>query len=303
MEKKKKGLRNGLSAAPFLLPSFIGLIIFSLLPIIISFFLSLTDWNGIDNLNLNVFLKDHFIGFQNYVKILTGGEFFRVLGNTLYFIVLYIPLMLIFSLLIAWLMNKAYKGVSLFRILTYIPVLSSWIAASLIWKWVLAPKFGIVNNMLSIFGISGPAWLQSEQWAMPSIALVSVWKDTGFFGLILLSGLQGIDKTYYEAAAIDGANSWQQFWKITLPLLSPSIFFVLIISLINSFQLFPQVMIMTDGGPNGATQVMVERIYKYGFKYYEMGYASAFSWLLFVIIFALTNLQMKMQKNWVHYGA
>jgi len=119
----------------------------------------------------------------------------------------------------------------------------------------------------------------------------------------LLSGLQGIDKTYYEAAAIDGANSWQQFWKITLPLLSPSIFFVLIISLINSFQLFPQVMIMTDGGPNGATQVMVERIYKYGFKYYEMGYASAFSWLLFVIIFALTNLQMKMQKNWVHYGA
>ena len=303
MEKRKNGLKNQMSAVPFLLPSFIGLIIFSLLPIVISFFLSLTDWNGIDSLNLNVFLKDHFIGFQNYVKILTGGEFFRVLGNTLYFIVLYIPLMLIFSLLIAWLMNKNYKGVSLFRILTYIPVLSSWIAASLIWKWVLAPKFGIANNMLSIFGISGPAWLQSEQWAMPSIVLVSVWKDTGFFGLILLSGLQGIDKTYYEAAAIDGANSWQQFWKITLPLLSPSIFFVLIISLINSFQLFPQVMIMTDGGPNGATQVMVERIYKYGFKYYEMGYASAFSWLLFVIIFALTNLQMKMQKNWVHYGA
>jgi len=303
MEKRKNGLKNQTSAVPFLLPSFIGLIIFSLLPIVISFFLSLTDWNGIDSLNLNVFLKDHFIGFQNYVKILTGGEFFRVLGNTLYFIVLYIPLMLIFSLLIAWLMNKNYKGVSLFRILTYIPVLSSWIAASLIWKWVLAPKFGIANNMLSIIGISGPAWLQSEQWAMPSIVLVSVWKDTGFFGLILLSGLQGIDKTYYEAAAIDGANSWQQFWKITLPLLSPSIFFVLIISLINSFQLFPQVMIMTDGGPNGATQVMVERIYKYGFKYYEMGYASAFSWLLFVIIFALTNLQMKMQKNWVHYGA
>ncbi len=158
MEKRKTGLKNQLSAVPFLLPSFIGLIIFSLLPIVISFFLSLTDWNGIDSLNLNVFLKDHFIGFQNYVKILTGGEFFRVLGNTLYFIVLYIPLMLIFSLLIAWLMNKNYKGVSLFRILTYIPVLSSWIAASLIWKWVLAPKFGIANNMLSIFGISGPAW-------------------------------------------------------------------------------------------------------------------------------------------------
>ena len=125
----------------------------------------------------------------------------------------------------------------------------------------------------------------------------------GFYGLILLSGLQAIDKGYYEAASIDGASSWKKFTHITLPLLTPSLFFVLVVSLINAFQLFPQIMIMTDGGPNGATQVMVERIYKYGFRYYEMGYAAAFSWLLFVIIFAFTRLQLAMQKRWVHYGA
>lgn len=307
MQKKRKnrgqGLKKTAQASPFLILSLIGLLIFSIFPAITSLFLSLTDWNGIDNLNSNIFLNEHFIGFDNYKNILTGEEFYRVLGHTLYFIVLYIPLMLAASLGIAWLLNKDYKGVGLFRVISYIPVLTSWVAASLIWKWVLSPKFGVTNNLLALIGIQGPAWLQSEQWAMPSIVLASVWKDMGFFGLIFLSGLKGIDKSYYEAAAIDGAGSWQQFRSITLPLLTPSIFFVLVTSLINSFQLFPQVMIMTDAGPNGATQVMVERIYKYGFRYYEMGYAAAFSWLLFIIIFALTNLQMKYQKTWVHYGS
>ncbi|RCW60374.1 binding-protein-dependent transport system inner membrane component [Halanaerobium sp. ST460_2HS_T2] len=136
---------------------------------------------------------------------------------------------------------------------------------------------------------------------MPGIVLASIWKDVGFFGLILFSGLRGISPTYYEAAKIDGANSWQRFKNITLPLISPTLLFVIIISLINSFQLFPQVMIMTQGGPNGATQVMVERIYKYAFQYYKMGYASAFSWLLFIIVFVVTLVQMKLQKRWVHY--
>lgn len=136
---------------------------------------------------------------------------------------------------------------------------------------------------------------------MPAIVLVSVWKDMGFFGLILLSGIVGINKTYYEAAEIDGANGWTRFVKITLPLLTPSLFYVVVVALINSFQLFPQVMIMTGGGPNKATEVMVERIYQYGFRYYRMGYAAAFSWLLFVIIMVFTAIQMKGQKRWVHY--
>ena len=138
---------------------------------------------------------------------------------------------------------------------------------------------------------------------MPGIVLTSIWKDMGFFALIFLGGLQGIDSDYYEAAKIDGAGVWQRFWHITLPLLSPITFFVIVICLIFSFQLFPQVMIMTDGGPYGATQVMVERIYRYAFSYFKMGYASAFSFILFAIIFVFTYLQLKLQKKWVHYDA
>lgn len=302
-KRQFRALKQLGQASPFLLPSVIGLLVFSLLPIVISLFISLTDWNGLDKFTDPAFLQQHFIGIDNYKKILGGEEFWHVLGNTGYFIVLYIPLMLACSLGIAWLLSKARRGVGIFRVLYYIPVLTSWIAGAMIFRWVLSPQFGIVNNLLAIVGIDGPAWLQSEEWAMPSIVIASVWKDMGFYGLILLSGLQAIDKGYYEAASIDGANAWKRFWRITMPLLTPSLFFVLVVSLINAFQLFPQIMIMTDGGPNGVTQVMVERIYKYGFRYYEMGYAAAFSWLLFIIIYAFTKLQLAMQKRWVHYGA
>lgn len=302
--KVKHSFFDTIRAFPFLLPSLTGMLVFYLIPIMISVLLSLTDWGGLAKLTINGFFREHFIGMDNYKSILTGGEFYSVLGNTCYYIILYIPLMLLASLGIATLLNKGYKGTGIYRVLYYIPVLTSWVAGALIWKWVLSPQYGIMNNLLSLVGIAGPDWLQDEHWAMPAIVLASVWKDMGFFGLILLSGLQGIDKGYYEAARVDGAGRWKQFVKITLPLLTPSIFFVLVIALINSFQLFPQVMIMTkDAGPNGATQVMVERIYKYGFRYFKMGYAAAFSWILFIIIFILTSIQMKLQKGWVHYDS
>lgn len=292
-----------LTASPFLIPSLIGLAIFYLAPMLISVFISLTNWNGLDRLMAPGFMAEHYIGLDNYKEILTSDEFWKVLGNTLEYIVLYIPLMLIVSLAVATLLSRQRKGVGIFRVLYYIPVLTSWVAASLIWKTILAPQFGAMNNILAIFGIKGPGWLLNEKWAMPAIVLVSVWKDMGFFGLILLSGIIGINKSYYEAAEIDGAGAVTRFFKITLPLLTPAIFYVLVVSLINSFQLFPQIMIMTDGGPNGATQVMVERIYKYGFRYFEMGYASAFSWILFVIIMLCTALQLRGQKRWVNYDA
>ncbi len=291
------------AAYVFLIPSLIGMVIFSALPLIVSGFISLTDWNGLDSLLDPGFMSQHFIGLKNFKDILTGEEFWKVLHNTLGFIVLYIPLMLCLSLLVAFLLSRPKKGVGAFRVMFYIPVLTSWVAASLIWKSVLSPEYGAINNILKMVGIQGPDWLLSENWAMPAIVLVSVWKDMGFFGLILLSGIMTIDKSYYEAASIDGAGPLAKFFKITLPLLTPSIFYVLIVSLINSFQLFPQIMIMTDGGPNGVTQVMVERIYKYGFNYYKMGYASAFSWLLFVIIMVCTFIQMKGQNRWVNYDA
>lgn len=297
-QKQTGGL---LTAAPFLLPSLIGMLIFSMLPLIISALISLTDWNGLAKLTGPGFFREHFIGLENYKKILTSAEFWRTLGNTAEYIILYIPLMLAASLLVATLLSQARRGIGFFRVVYYIPVLTSWVAASLIWKSVLSPQYGALNGILSIFGIRGPGWLTDEKWAMPAIVLVSVWKDMGFFGLILLSGVIGINRTYYEAAELDGANGWVKFTRITLPLLTPSIFYVLIVGMINAFQLFPQIMIMTGGGPNGATQVMVERIYNYGFRYYRMGYASAFSWILFAIIMVFTAIQMKGQERWVHY--
>lgn len=297
-QKQTGGL---LTAAPFLLPSLIGMLIFSMLPLIISALISLTDWNGLAKLTGPGFFREHFIGLENYKKILTSAEFWRTLGNTAEYIILYIPLMLAASLLVATLLSQARRGIGFFRVVYYIPVLTSWVAASLIWKSVLSPQYGALNGILSIFGIQGPGWLTDEKWAMPAIVLVSVWKDMGFFGLILLSGVVGINRTYYEAAELDGANGWVKFTAITLPLLTPSIFYVLIVGMINAFQLFPQIMIMTGGGPNGATQVMVERIYNYGFRYYRMGYASAFSWILFAIIMVFTAIQMKGQERWVHY--
>ena len=299
-QKKKCGENKILQALPFMLPSFIGMLVFSFFPVVISILLSLTDWTGLERLTINT-IFNRFIGFENYIRILSGSEFWQVLGHTLYYIVLYIPLVFVASMGIALLLNKKKKGTMVFRVMYYIPVLTSWVAASLIWKWVLSPKYGIFNQILSVFGINGPGWLTNEVWAMPGIVLASVWKDMGFFGLFLLSGLQAIDPTYYEAAKVDGANKMVTFFKVTLPLVTPSIFFCLIMSLINAFQLFPQVQIMTEGGPNGATQVMVERIYTYGFSYFKMGYASAYSWLLFIIIFVLTMIQMKLQNGWVHY--
>lgn len=305
MKKKAEGHRLGgnglLTASPFLIPSLIGFAIFYFAPMVISVFISLTDWNGLDRLFAEGFVKQHFIGLTNYKDILASPEFWKVLKNTFTYIILYIPLMLIVSISVAGLLSQKRRGVGAFRVIYYIPVLTSWVAASLIWKSILAPQYGAMNNILALFGIEGPGWLLDEKWAMPAIVLVSVWKDMGFFGLILLSGMVGINRSYYEAAEIDGAGAWTRFLKITLPLLTPSIFYVLIVSLINSFQLFPQIMIMTDGGPNGATQVMVERIYKYGFRYFKMGYASAFSWILFVIILIFTAIQMRGQKRWVNY--
>ncbi len=293
-------------ALPFLLPSLIGFIVFSVLPIITSLFISLTDWDGLSKLtlasNFQGFMKQYFVGLSNYRELFGNAELYQVLMNTLKFVALYIPLMLVISLCVAGVLNSKVRGVGFFRVVYYIPVITSWVAGSLIWKWVLNPNYGIVNSLLSLIGIEGPKWLQSPQWAMPAIVLASVWKDMGYFGLMLLSGLQGISREYYEAASIDGANKIRCFFKITLPLLTPTIFFVLVIGLINSFQIFPQVMIMTpDGGPGGSTMVMVERIYKYGFKYYKMGAASALSWILFAIIMAFTFVQMKLQKKWVNY--
>lgn len=287
----------------FLLPSCIGLLVFSLIPIVYSLVISLTDWNGLNPWKLSTGTPK-FVWLDNFQDIVAGEEFWHVFRNTMYYIVLYIPLILAASIFAAILLNNTFRGIGFYRVLFFIPVLTSWVAAALIWKWLLSDDYGPVNAILSFVGINGPAWLQDPLWAMPGIVFASIWKDVGFFALIILGGLQGINPTYYEAAQIDGANFWRRFTRITLPLLSPMLFFVMVMCIINSFQLFPQIMIMTqDAGPYGSTQVMVERIYKYAFKYYKMGYASAFSWVLFVLIFLATVIQLRLQKKWVHYDS
>ena len=295
--KKSKKL---IQAVPFMLPCMAGMIIFGLLPVCMAAGLSFTDWSGLEKFSLST-IADNWVGLENYQAILSGKEFWTTLGHVLYFVVLYIPLAFVSSLGIALILNTDRKGTGILRVLCYIPVLTSWVAASLIWKWVLSSQYGILNAALSFAGIHGPDWLTNKYWAMPGIVLASVWKDMGFFGLYMFGGLRGIDPTYYEAAKADGAGKWTILTKITLPLLSPTLFYCLIMALINSFQLFPQVQIMTEGGPAGATQVMVERIYTYAFSYFKMGYASAYSWLLFAIIFVLTFVQLRVQKAWVHY--
>lgn len=277
----------------FLLPTLMAFSIFSVFSISFSFLLSFTDWDILTEFN--------FIGLQNFINIVQSQEFWRVLKNTLYYIVLYVPSIIFLSIGAALLLNIKSKLNVVFRTIFFIPVLTSWVAAAMVWKWFLSPYYGPINALIGYFGIQGPNWLYDPIWAMPAIVLASLWKDLGFFSLIFLAGLQNIDPVYYEAAEIDGATKIEKFKNITFPLLSSSIFFVLILTLINSFQLFPQVMIMTKGGPYGSTQVLMERIYTYAFDYYEMGYASAYSWILFIFILLVTVIQWKLQKRWVHY--
>lgn len=278
----------------FLVPSMLGYVIFSLLPMITAFYLSFTSWDIIGG-------SPEFIGIENYTNIFKSNEFYRVFKNTLKFIIMYIPIIMISSFTLAMLFDSKVKGVSGFRVLLFIPVLTSWVAGSIIWRSALNGQYGLINNILILIGIEGPGWLTDTSWSMVSIVMVSIWKDIGFFSLIIFGGLRGIDRTLYEAAEIDGANRFQIIKKITLPLVTPTLFFVLITTIINSFQLFPQVMVMTGGGPLGSTQVLVERIYVYGFRYFNMGYATALSIILLLVIVLVTLAQMLLQKKWVFY--
>ncbi|SCP97615.1 carbohydrate ABC transporter permease [Anaerobium acetethylicum] len=278
----------------FLLPSFLGLLVFKVFSMLYSLYISFTDWN--------LFGDPNFIGIRNYMDIFQDERFYQALKNTLLFITGYLPSVLIVSLGLAMLLNSKVKKVTLFRGLFFLPVISSWVAISMIWKGMLNPEFGIINTIIRFFGGNGPAWLQNPSYVMPAIIMTSVWKDIGFLAIIFLGGLQGISQTYYEAAQIDCAGPWQRFTKITLPLLSPTTFYVLILSIINSFQVFDQIWVMTSGEPTAdLVPVMVTEIYRNSFRYQRMGYSTALSWVLFGIIILVTVIQNVLQKKWVHY--
>ena len=277
----------------FLLPSLAGLFLFQLVPMLSSAVISFTNWD--------LLTPAKFVGMNNYMEALQDEKTLTSLWNIIQYIIGYIPAVLVFGLLFAVLLNRNIRGIKLYRMFIFVPVITSWVAVSIVWRWLLNGQNGLINYLLSLIGIQGPVWLQDFVWAMPSIIAVSVWKDIGYVTVILLAGLQDISEDYFEAATIDGAGGFQQFFRITLPLLTPSIFFVLVISLINGFQLFDQVLVMTGGGPAGQTSTLVQQIYGNAFQSYKMGFASAQSWILFVIIFVVTILQQKLQKRWVTY--
>ncbi len=274
--------------ALFLGPSVIGLLIFTIGPMLASLGLSFTNWDLLTPAKL--------VGVSNYRRLMSDAEFWRTLKNTGTFLIGYVPLVLTMGLLVAVLLNGKVPFKGGFRVMYFVPVVTSWVAVALVWKWLFNPVYGLINNGLALLGITGPAWLFDPHWAMIAVILTSVWKDTGFIMVILLAGLQGIPREYYEAASIDGASPPQTLWSITLPLLTPSMIFCLSISLIGSFQVFDQVYVMTEGGPAGATMVMVERIVAHAFSYSQMGYASAWSWVLFLLIFAVTFFFYQLRK-------
>lgn len=278
----------------FLLPSLVGLLVFKVGAMLYSLYISLTDWN--------LFGAPEFVGLKNYIAIFQDPKFYESLKNTLLFIAGYLPIVVVLSMSVALLLNTKVKGVNVFRGLFFLPVITSWVAVSMIWKGLLNPEFGVINSIIELFGGNGPAWLQNPTFVIPAVIMVSVWKDVGFLSIIFLGGLQGISREYYEAADIDSANKWQQFRHITLPLVSPTTFYALIITIINSFQVFDQIWIMTAGEPTAElVPVMVTEIYRNSFQYQKMGYATALSWILFAIIIAVTIFQNVTQKKWVHY--
>jgi multiple sugar transport system permease protein len=281
--------RKYIALAVLLLPSLIGMFTFVMLPVLSSLVLSFAEWDLIGELR--------WIGLDNYVTALSDPTVLGALGHTLLFIAGYLPAVAALALGLALLLNRKLKGRVVFRAVYFVPVVTSWVAVSLIWKWLLNPQYGLINYGLALIGIKGPGWLFDPSWAMAGIVLTSIWKDVGFIAVIYLAGLQDIPENLYEAASLDGATPWQRFWTITLPMLAPTTFFVTTISLISSFQVFDQVWIMTGGGPAGATSVMVEQIYKNAFSYYKMGYASAISWVLFALIFIVTLAQNFAQRR------
>lgn len=278
----------------FILPSLVIFITFMIIPIFMGLYISLTDYDGFKTMN--------FVGLQNYTAMFRDSYFLVSFKNNIVYTLFTVPGTLILSLLLAVAVNKGIKGSSVFKTVFFFPYITSMVAVGIIWTLLFNPTVGPINNFLKSIGIANPpGWLLSTKSALPAVMIVTVWKWAGYYMIIFLAGLQGIPKQLYEASEVDGASGLTKFFHITLPLLSPTTFLILILLIINSFQVFDLINIMTEGGPGGATNVLVYRIYQEGFKYMHFGYASAEAYFLFAIILIITGIQFWGQKKWVVY--
>jgi multiple sugar transport system permease protein len=286
-------LSEAVTAWLFLSPSLIGFVIFTVGPVIAAAVISVLKWN--------LFSSPTFAGLHNFEQLGPDPTFWSAFGNTAYFTFASVPLTLLVSLGLALLLNQGLRRVAAFRSLLLLPYATITVAVAFVWVWLYIPHDGLVNTVLGWFGIDGPAWLVSDSWAMPALIIMSVWKSFGFGMVIFLAGLQAIPQQLYEAATVDGASPWQRFRNVTLPLLSPSTFFVVVTSVIGSFQVFDQALVMTNGGPGSHTTTLVMYIYQTGFQNYDEGYAAAQSLVLFAFIALITASQFLLQRRLVHY--
>lgn len=282
---------RALEGYAFVSLALIGITLFQVGPMLASLGLSFTEYQLVR--------PPRYIGVANFQRLFTDPLFWKSLWNTVYYVAVGLPLRLVIAFLAALLLNQRLRGIGAFRTIYYIPSVTAGVAISIVWTYIYDPEYGLMNYVLSWFGIQGPAWLGSPEWAMPALIIMSFWQ-LGVPMLIFLAGLQNIPTHLYEAAALDGAGVIQRVRYVTIPLLTPLIFFNLVMGVISSFQVFTQVFIMTGGGPLHSTLVYVLYLYNQSFLWFRMGVGSAMAWILFIIIFTLTLIQFRFSK-WVYY--
>lgn len=283
---------HGWVAVAFLAPGMIGFVLFILTPLFGSAFISLFDWR--------LFGSPDFIGIENYLKLFRDPTFYTVLWNTMIFAIVYTALNLFVALTISLWLNTRMKAAGAWRVIFFLPVITPMVANALVWRLLLSQD-GLVNSMLATIGIDGPNWLSDSAWALPSVIAMSVWQSFGYNVIVLSAGLSAIPKELLEASRIDGTSAWQRLRYIVLPLLSPSLFFCSTMTMIGAFQVFVQPLFLTQGGPGESTNTFVLYLYRNGFVFDRLGYASALAWILFVVVMLITALQFVGQRKWVNY--
>ncbi|MGW7680991.1 carbohydrate ABC transporter permease [Kribbella sp. NPDC054772] len=277
------------------LPAIIGFVAFTFLPMIASAVISLTDWT--------IGAAPKFVGFANYKRMFTADDsFYKSLWATLYYTLGAVPLLLIVAFAAALLLNQPVRGQAVFRVIYYLPAIVPIVANSMLWIWLFNPDFGLLNTLTEKAGLPRSQWIFDESTAIPSLILMSVW-GFGNVAVIFLAGLQGVPRQLYEAIDVDGGGAWRKFRHITLPMMTPTIFYSLVTSVIGALQVFVQAAVMTEGGPNDSTLFYIYYLYRTAFTNNEMGYASALAWVLFLVIMAITVVLFRNSGRWVYYEA
>ncbi|WP_119072686.1 carbohydrate ABC transporter permease [Aggregatilinea lenta] len=293
--KRRKELRKNLIAYSFILPNLLGFAIFTLVPMVFSLGLALTSWDGANQVS--------WVGLQNFKDLLDDSTFRISLENTLWYVGGTVPLTMVCALGLAVLLNQPIRGRNLFRTIYFFPYVASLVAVAVVWNMLFFPSAGPVNEFLRALGVANPPrWSASVDWAMPTVIMASIWRNMGYYMIIYLAALQGIPSILYEAAAIDGANAWQKFRYVTVPMLTPATFFISIMLTITSFKVFDLILVMTNGGPGRATNVLVMHTYNTAFRQFKFGYSSAIAMVLFALVMIITIVQFTMERRWVEYS-